>query len=178
VLAPGSLALEEEEAQKDRRAAHVHPRAGRVRAGRRPVRGWWRRLGIWRVTAVLAALMLGGLLFLAGPGSIRVLQVQPGRFTTRLPAWARPCVIDTPPPGQANTLAFCARVRGRVIGFVTKDESGDRERHALVVGEFHVTLVELAAGMRTPSLGSLLTAVGPLQRSGFGLRELIALGTR
>jgi hypothetical protein len=84
-------------------------------------------------------------------------------------------VIDTPPAGETNSLAFCARAHGRVVGIVTKADSDDAERHVVVTGDFHVTLVELREDMPTPALGSVVTAVGPLQRASFGLRELIAL---
>lgn len=106
---------------------------------------------------------------------MQILHVQPASLTTRLPSWSRPCVIDTPPAGGTNTLAFCARVHGRVVGIVTKAASDDGERHVLVTGGFHVTLVELREDMPTPAWGSVVTVVGPLQKASFGLREMIAL---
>jgi hypothetical protein len=58
-----------------------------------------------------------------------------------------------------------------VIGSVTKD---DGETHLLVAGGFHLTLVELQRGTRTPSWGSAIVAIGPLTTTD-GLRELHAL---
>jgi hypothetical protein len=141
----------------------------------RRLRAPTRRPDRWRVAAVIAGMALAGLLFLVGPGSMDVLNVQPSSLTTHLPSWSRPCVIDTPPAGETNSLAFCARAHGRVVGIVTKADSDDAERHVVVTGDFHVTLVELREDMPTPALGSVVTAVGPLQRASFGLRELIAL---
>jgi hypothetical protein len=130
---------------------------------------------VWRPTAIAAALTLAGLLFVIAPGSIEVIRVQPSSLTTALPSWSRPCVIDTPPPDDSGAVAFCARVHGRVVGLVPRAASGDGARHVLVTGAFHLTVVELGSTMPTPALGSLITAVGPLQRGGFRLRELIAL---
>jgi hypothetical protein len=141
----------------------------------RRLRAPTRRPKRWRVAAVIAGLALAGLLFLVAPGSMQILHVQPTSLTTRLPSWSRPCIVDTPPAGATNTLAFCARIQGRVVGIVTKASSDDGERHVLVTGDFHVTLVELREDMPTPALGSMVTAVGPLQKAGFGLREMIAL---
>lgn len=146
-----------------------------MQAVRRRIRLPLRRPALWRLTAFLAAVVLCGLIYLAGPGSLQVVTIQPLGAASRMPAWARPCVIDTPPPHDSRTLAFCARVVGRVVASIAKSESGDGERHVLVTGGFHVTLVELDGKTPTPSLGARITAVGPLQRASYGLRELIAL---
>jgi hypothetical protein len=132
-----------------------------------------RSIALWRTTAALAAVALCSLLFLAGPGSIQVIRPMPSVAPARLPAWARPCVIDTGSLQGAVQLAYCARVQGRVIADMGR--GGDGERHVLVTGAFHVTLVELHRGMRVPAWGSRITAVGPLQRASYGVRELIAL---
>lgn len=133
---------------------------------------------LWRVAAALAAAALGVILFLTGPGSMQVLEraPAPGIAAPPLPAWAHPCVIDTPPPPGPDMLAFCSRVQGRVIAFETEHPSG--ERHVLLTGGFHLTLVELPAGAKEPSWGSTVTAVGPLHRASHGVRELIALSLR
>ena len=107
-----------------------------------------------------------------------MIRIQPLGSTARLPAWSRACAIDSPPPDDATKLAFCARVQGRVVASIAKEQSDDGERHVLVTGGFHVTLVELRGAIPTPALGSRITAVGPLQRAGYGLRELIALSIR
>ena len=124
---------------------------------------------------MFAGLALGALLFLVAPGSLEIVPVQPLGAATEMPVWTRPCVIDTPPPHGARTLAFCAKVDGRVVASIAKSASGDGERHVLVTGGFHLTLVELGQREKTPRLGSRITAVGPLQRASYGLRELIAL---
>jgi len=118
--------------------------------------------------------VLVGLTFLTVPGSLSVIErssiVAP---SVRLPAWARPCLIDTPPAHVDGRLAFCARVDGRVVGALSKPHS--TERHLLVTGGLHVTVVELPPGARQPGWGTRVVAVGPLQRAGHGLRELLAL---
>jgi hypothetical protein len=130
---------------------------------------------LWRAVAVLSAALLCALLFLLGPGSMVVLRTVPIRGIDALAAWTRPCVVDTPPTDIAGRVAFCARLDGRVLAHVSASDSGDGERHVLVAGAFHVTLVELHGAMRTPPIGSTVVAIGPLQRASLGLREMIAL---
>lgn len=133
------------------------------------------RANPWRITAVLAATVLGAVLWLAGPGSIEVLAHPPvtglgARGST--PAWTRPCLRDLPTLGQQQ-LAFCARLDGRVVASQTKDRDG--ESHLLVIGGFHFTLVELPSGAHVPAWGSRITVVGPLFSGSYGLRELKAV---
>lgn len=177
-VASGEDAAAEESLSEEGRS---RPERGRLRPFERlrPLgrRGRVRleRPRLWRVGAILAAVLFCVLMLLVAPGSMQVVRVQPLGAASRMPAWTRPCVIDTPPPHDSSALAFCARVVGRVVGSIAKSESGDGERHVLVTGGFHVTLVELDGDLASPPLGSRITAVGPLQRASYGLRELIAL---
>lgn len=143
---------------------------GRVRPFARPAAVSVCRPALWRVGAGMAAVILCALLLMAGPGS---MQVYAARSGARLPAWTRPCVIDTPPARDADRLASCVRMVGRVIA--TKEKSSDGERHVLVTGGFHVMLVELPPSAPMPGWGSRITAVGRLERGVYGVHELIAL---
>jgi hypothetical protein len=120
----------------------------------------------------VAAAALVALLLLAAPGSIQVLARAKGQ--TPMPKWAAPCSVVRPPSLGVRPLTYCARVDGRVIASLS--ENG--ERHVLVTGGFHLTLVELPRGARSPGWGSRIVAVGPLQAGSFGLRELIVQSTR
>jgi hypothetical protein len=82
----------------------------------------------------------------------------------------RPCFGFSPKLDHAE-LAFCARVDGRVV--YSQLESG--ETHVLVIGDFHIVLVELPAGIRRPGWGLRIAAVGPLLRARNGQRELQAI---
>ncbi len=155
--------------------ARVGVRAGRVW---RAMAGRVWRGRVWRAMAGLSAALVVGLLLLLGPGSMVVLRTVPMRGIDALATWARPCVVDTPPAGVVGRVAFCARLEGRVLAHVSASDSDDGERHVLVAGAFHVTLVELHGAMRTPPIGSTVVAIGPLQRASLGLREMIALELR
>jgi hypothetical protein len=135
-----------------------------------------RRLGFWRVAAGVAALVLAACIFAAAPGSVEVVQYAPvpaSHAAAILPKWAGPCSTRYPSIGETD-IAFCARVDGRVIAWATKPSG---ETHLLVAGGFHLTLVELKAGMHRPGLGSRITAVGPLLATD-GMRELRAVMVR
>lgn len=108
------------------------------------------------------------LLFMAAPGSIQILGRAPAAHS---PAWAQPCLAQGP-QFDAQQLAFCARVDGRVIATQSKR---DGETHLLVLGGFHVTLVELPDRAHMPSWGSRVVAVGPMQAASHGLREVKAI---
>jgi hypothetical protein len=157
--------------------------------GTRPVTGWGkdappsvparparRHSGAWPAAAVLAGLALGGLLALAGPGSIEILQRDPAagsRLSAGTPAWSRLCYRHPPRLGHPH-LAFCARVEGRVI----YSDVESRETHLLVLGGFHIVIVELSARARRPGWGSHIVAVGPLLRARDGQREVQAVMVR
>jgi hypothetical protein len=127
---------------------------------------------LWRVTAGLAAVLLCGLLVGAAQGSIDVI---PRRPAAAVPAgrasWEAWCTAGTARQDRRR-LAFCARVSGLVLTSTHGPKPG--EVHVAVIGGFHLTIVRLPIGSRTPSLGTRLVAVGPLVRARDGQRELQA----
>jgi hypothetical protein len=125
---------------------------------------------------MLAAAALCGLIALVGPGSVEILQHAPVAGTTLnagTPAWSRACYNHPPRLGHPQ-LAYCARIEGRVI----YSSVGSRDTHLLVVGAFHLVIVELSAQARIPGWGSHIVAVGPLLRARNGQRELQAVSVR
>ncbi len=127
---------------------------------------------LWRVTAVLAALLLCGLLVGAAQGSITVVARRPAGILPRGGAsWERWCTAGRAREDRRR-LAFCARVDGLVLTSSHGPAAG--ETHVAVVGEFHLTVVRLPDGAPTPSLGTRLVAVGPLVRARDGQREVQA----
>jgi hypothetical protein len=123
---------------------------------------------LWRVTAVVAALLLVALLVGAAQGSITVIATRPSAGG---PSWERWCTA-----GQARVdrvqLAFCARVEGIVVS--SSRGPGAEEAHLAVVGGFHLTVVKLSSQARTPGVGSRVVAIGPLMRARDGQREVQA----
>jgi hypothetical protein len=111
---------------------------------------------------VLAALVLCGLLLAAAQGSFTVARSAGA-------AWTGPC-IGRDGRQDRRQLAFCARVEGRVVADSHGPSAG--EVHVAVLGDFHLVLVKLPAGRRTPSWGSDIVAVGPLVRGRDGLLEV------
>jgi hypothetical protein len=130
-----------------------------------------RRSRLWPVVALVAIAALCGSLFVVAPGSIQTLGAA-AELLPAVPRWAQPC-LERSPVLAPQELTFCARVEGRVIA--AHGGASGREVHLLVTGDFHLTLVELKPGERAPAFGSWVTAVGPLFRGDFGLRELRAL---
>jgi hypothetical protein len=127
---------------------------------------------LWRITAMVSALLLCGLLVGAAQGSITVLGQRPAPVTsTREPSWERRCA-DGQARWDRQRLAYCARVDGIVVA--TTHGPGPGEVHVAVVGGFHLTLVRLADGSHAPSFGSRVVAVGPLVRARNGQREVQA----
>jgi hypothetical protein len=127
---------------------------------------------LWRVTAALSALLLCVLLVGAAQGSVSIIGSRPAAaHPSRLPSWEQWCRR-----GQVRRdrqrLAYCARVDGIVIG--TTHGPGAGEEHAAVVGDFHLVIVRLPDYARAPSLGTHLTAIGPLVRARDGQREVQA----
>jgi hypothetical protein len=131
---------------------------------------------VWRVTAALAALLLCALIAGAAQGSIDVITSGPaagarGGGGGGGTSWERWCSA-----GQAREdrtrLAYCARVDGLVV--TSSHGPAPGETHVAVVGGFHLTIVRLPDGSRTPSLGTRLIAVGPLVRARDGQREVQA----
>jgi hypothetical protein len=127
---------------------------------------------VWRVTAALAALLLCGLIAGAAQGSIDVITSRPAAGAGGGGAsWERWCSVGRAREDRTR-LAYCARVDGLVVTSSHGPASG--ETHVAVVGGFHLTIVRLPDGSRTPSLGTRLIAVGPLVRARDGQREVQA----
>lgn len=135
------------------------------------------RAGAWRAAAVLAAVALAALILAAAPGSITLLRYPPGYTSSSTPGWqtwAGPCLRQVPRVLNRGQLAFCARLDGRVVG--THTDGSRKETHLLVLGGFHMTLLELPRGTtHAPPWGSRVLAVGPLSRDIAGLREMQAV---
>jgi hypothetical protein len=121
---------------------------------------------LWRVTTVLAALLLVGLLAVLGQGSVDVVAKPP---VARSSAWERWCTSGQVREDRRR-LAFCARVDGLVLA----STHGPGETHVAVIGGFHVTIVRLPDRTPTPALGTRVIAVGPLLRARDGQREIQA----
>jgi hypothetical protein len=128
---------------------------------------------LWRVTAALSALLLGGLVLVCAQGSLTIIADRPaaGRQHAALPSWGRWCTRGTPRK-ERQRLAFCARVQGRVIAS-THGPKPD-EAHIAVISDFHIVLVRLPNWEATPERGADIVAIGPLFRARDGQREVQA----
>jgi hypothetical protein len=127
---------------------------------------------LWRVTALLAALLCCGALVGAAQGSIAVISRGPPETSTGSgPSWERFCSAGKVREDRIH-LAYCARVDGLVLA--SSHGPGPLETHVAVVGGFHLTIVRLPDGARTPGVGTRLVAVGPLVRARDGQREVQA----
>jgi hypothetical protein len=127
---------------------------------------------LWRVTAGLAAILLCGLVVGAAQGSIDVIAQGPAAVASAGRAsWERWCTAGAARQDRRR-LAYCARVDGLVLDSTHGPNPG--EVHVAVIGGFHLTIVRLPLGSRTPSRGTRVTAVGPLVRARNGQRELQA----
>jgi hypothetical protein len=125
---------------------------------------------LWRVTAAIAAVVLCALIVVSAQGTIDAYRPARGAGRAVAPAWTRPCV-GAPARDDRPLLALCARVDGHVIA-IQHDKPG--ETHLAVLSEFHVMVVKLPPGGRSPGWGSRITAVGPMVRARNGLREIQA----
>ena len=125
---------------------------------------------VWRATAILAGLLFCGLIAGAAQGSIDVLAHRPATARGAV-SWERWCTAGEAREDRTR-LAYCARVDGLVVSSNHGPAPG--ESHVAVVGGFHLTIVRLPDGARTPSLGTRLVAVGPLVRARDGQREVQA----
>jgi hypothetical protein len=132
------------------------------------VRAFLDRPRLWRVTAVLAALLLCGVVVGAGQGSLAVIAQRPA---TEPGAWERWCTTGQVREDRRR-LAFCARVDGLVLA--SRHGPGPREIHVAVIGGFHLTIVRLPDGTASPSLGTRVVAIGPMLRARNGQREVQA----
>ena len=127
---------------------------------------------LWRVTAILSALLLCVSLVGAGQGSMEVISRHPAGAPTRSgPSWERWCGAGQVREDRLR-LAYCARVDGIVLTSTTGPSPV--EHHVAVIGDFHLTIVRLPDGRSAPSTGTRLVAVGPLVRARDGQREVQA----
>jgi hypothetical protein len=127
---------------------------------------------LWRATAALSAVLLGGLLVAAAQGSISVIAHRPpATLVAATPAWDRWCASGHVRRDRRR-LAFCARVDGLVVA--STHGPGVGEVHVAVVCHFHLVIVLLPNGAATPPFGARLVAVGPLLRARDGQREVQA----
>jgi hypothetical protein len=128
---------------------------------------------LWRVTAVLAALLLGGLVFICAQGSLTIIAHYPpsGSHDARAPSWEPWCTRGTPRRERIR-LAYCARVQGRVIDS-THGPDPD-ETHIAVISDFQLVVVRLPNWEPTPARGAEIVAIGPLFRARDGQREVQA----
>jgi hypothetical protein len=128
---------------------------------------------LWRVTAVLAALLLGGLTFACAQGSLAVIATRPATQAqaAALPSWAPWCTRGVPRKERLR-LAFCARVEGRVLE--STHGPGPEEAHVAVISDFHIVVIRLPDWEPTPKRGTNVVAIGPLFRARDGQREVQA----
>jgi len=129
------------------------------------------RARLWRVTTVLAALLLGVLIFMCSQGSLTIIAHKPSAHAAATTPWERWCTRGTPRRERVR-LAYCARVQGRVIDS-THGPNPD-ENHIAVIGAFHLVLVRLPNWQSAPSRGTSIVAIGPLFRARDGQREVQA----
>jgi hypothetical protein len=123
---------------------------------------------LWRVTALLSAVLLCALAVAAGQGSIDVLDHRPAATGA---AWEHWCTTGQVREDRKQ-LAYCARVDGLVLA--STHGPGRDETHVAVIGGFHLTVVRLPTGAPTPSPGTRLVAIGPVLRARDGQREVQA----
>jgi hypothetical protein len=133
---------------------------------------------LWRFTAALSALLLGGLVLVCAQGSLTIIAHQPSAIgrrsaaaTTALPSWERWCTRGEPREDRVR-LAFCARVKGRVLSSTHGPGAG--EAHVAVISDFHLVVVRLPDWTETPGRGTEIVAIGPLFRARDGQREVQA----
>lgn len=125
------------------------------------------RSRLWRATAALAALVLLVVIGAAAQGSVTVV----ARAGPAAPGWVRPC-LRRPARPDRRRLAFCARVSGIVLASTRGPSPG--ESHVAMLADFHLVIVRLPDGARTPGLGAHVRATGPLLRARDGQREVQA----
>jgi hypothetical protein len=129
---------------------------------------------LWRVTAMLSALLLCGLVLAGGQGSLTIIASRPVSArpgTAASPSWEPWCTKGQPREDRKR-LAFCARVAGRVLATTHGPAPG--EAHVAVVSDFHLVIVRLPDYAPTPARGARLIAIGPLFRARDGQREVQA----
>jgi hypothetical protein len=119
-----------------------------------------------KIAGAFALLVTIGVVVLAAQGSRKTYD------GTRVaaPAWARPCFAREPRHDR-RLLHRCARVRGRILHV---GRSYTRELHLAVVAHWRVLVVKLPDNADRPSVGAMITVVGPLVRVRHGLTEVQA----
>ena len=123
---------------------------------------------LWRVTAVLALLLLCGIIVGAAQGSLQVLERRPAVSSS---SWERWCTRGQVREDRRR-LAFCARIDGLVLSSSRGPAVG--EAHVAIVGDFHLTIVRLPDRAPIPSAGTRMVVVGPMVRARNGQREVQA----
>lgn len=95
------------------------------------------------------------------------------------PAWSAPCFWHQPRRDRP-LLARCARATGVVAHVRTEGSADSAEVHFALVGRFGALIVKLGDPrmIETPSVGSRITAVGPLVRARNDMREIQAWSVR
>jgi hypothetical protein len=128
---------------------------------------------LWRVTAVVAALLLCGLVLVCAQGSLVIIAQRPAesKHAIALPSWERWCTRGVPRK-ERERLAFCARVEGRVLDS-THGPAPD-EAHVAVITDFQLVVIRLPDWAATPTRGTNVVAIGPLFRARDGQREVQA----
>jgi hypothetical protein len=119
-----------------------------------------------KIAVVIAVVAAAAALVLLAFGSWKTYD---GR-RSEAPGWARPC-FSRPPRHDRTLVHRCARVRGRVV---RASRSYTGELHLGLVGHWHVLVVKLPDAARKPSLGSMITVVGPVVRVRHGFLEVEA----
>jgi hypothetical protein len=128
---------------------------------------------LWRVTAVVAALLLCGLVLVCAQGSLVIVTQRPAEseHAIALPSWEPWCTRGVPRK-ERERLAFCARVEGRVLDS-THGPAPD-EAHVAVITDFQLVVIRLPDWAATPTRGTNVVAIGPLFRARDGQREVQA----
>jgi hypothetical protein len=144
---------------------------------RRAWRGHPRLFGSLVVFAAVAATLAAAVSMLTSLetyGDSRVVSDVPR------PAWSAPC-FQHEPRGDRRLLARCARATGIVAHVRTNGSAASAETHFALIGRFGLLIVKLGDPrlLKTPSVGSRITAVGPLVRAAnYNLREIEAWSVR
>ena len=123
-----------------------------------------------KIVAVVALLLAIAAAALAAPGSRKTYD----GARADAPAWAQPCYTREPRHDR-RLLHRCARVRGRVL-HVGRSSTG--ELHLGLVARWRVLVVKLPDDADPPSVGSMITVVGPLVRVRHGFSEVEAFGVQ
>jgi hypothetical protein len=133
-------------------------------------------LAIWRTTTLAAAGLLAAGVVVASGGGVDTVSADPNIVGgSGAPAWAEPCQ-EREPRYDRELLRSCVRVAGRVLAVKhATTPSGETETHLMTIADFHVFVVKLSPHHPRPSLGSSITAIGPLVRARNGLREVDAI---